>query len=297
MAGPEDELQVFPTPLQSFKLARRVDQRRNSIQTEQNEQGFMLSPVSSLRSDELWDAPETPDERLNYALRVPSSDNNIYDSGLAPHQFSPRSPSIQSFRESPSIALTSEKRNRLQALFHAYDVDHSGLISPSELQKVLTDNYRILSFGKFNETTIRLIFSLFYKNKPRYTGDKRYMALNFQEFVKIMIYVEEWYKIYTQADWNQSNSIEYEEYLGCLKGVFGEDDYNRFFFKNCNIPTLNFKTFSNNNRSMSFDSFVESIVWIIQVINRFKPNMEYYDDDIAVFTLEEFLKSSIDLRY
>ncbi|GMM34149.1 hypothetical protein DASC09_014740 [Saccharomycopsis crataegensis] len=182
--------------------------------------------------------------------------------------------------DDPSPTSIDYPSERLELIF-SQNVTTSQGITLLALQKILTAEF--LSPEKpFQHSTVRLMFSLFHKGSSQ--------SLEFREFVKLWNYLKQWHEIFMEADTNRSNSIEYKEYLGALREVFGEDDFNSYILSNLTVATLNFKTFCDTQRSMSFDRFTESVVWLIRVVTMFVGGMD--DGD-----LRSFLECAIGLRY
>lgn len=177
-------------------------------------------------------------------------------------------------------------RKALRRLFQRYDYDNSNCLTPRELQDLLTDQFKAHT-RQFHRSTIRMMYHFFH------IGLKK--ELSFKQFVKLWHYLKDWHLIYIQADINNSNSIDYKEYIVALKQTFGEQDFNQYFLNNLNLVTINFKAFCNKHRSLSFDSFVESVVWLIRVINCFRANSDH--DLEATFSLKDFLICGLSLRY
>ncbi|RIA89603.1 hypothetical protein C1645_712584 [Glomus cerebriforme] len=152
---------------------------------------------------------------------------------------------------------------QLRAFFNRIDVDNSGTLTPTELQRVLLNG----DWSPFNLNTIELLFSLF--------DHDRNDTINFNEFMGLWRYIEDWKRIFSTFDKDNNGTIEIPELVTAMKSFgfnISEQMLKKFVRK--------YKIFYNveGRKSMlndfdyavSFDNFVQLCVTIKTSADNFR---------------------------
>jgi Ca2+-binding EF-hand superfamily protein len=146
---------------------------------------------------------------------------------------------------------------KLWSWFIAVDVDHSGSISASELQRALING----DWTHFDLDTVKLLMGLFDTDR---TGD-----IDFNEFSGLWKYIEDWQHVFRRFDKDGSGSIDGNELRSAL---------NQFGFK---LPpqllALLLAKYSSaptgsdvqDQPTITFDRFIRACVFVKQFTESF----------------------------
>lgn len=201
------------------------------------------------------------------------------------------------------IGFSQGASHPLRQIFLSYDRDMNGVLSDSEFRRFLNEHFSHYLPG-FSNSATRLMCKLFEK----LAGPKGY--LEFDDFVQLWHFLNEWNQIFLEADSDGSLSIEYREYLVAVRRVFGEKDYTELLLPDLMVVATVFKGFCDLTPfSLSFLGFVESILFLLRAVDSFNYNTDDADSDgsssvvpnmqppTRQFTLHGFVGSALRLRY
>jgi len=104
------------------------------------------------------------------------------------------------------MATNKISDQQLKIFFGNIDIDNSGTLTPTELQRVLLNG----DWSPFNLDTIELLFSLFDQDRDG--------TINFNEFMGLWRYIEDWKRIFSTFDKDNSGSVELPELVTAMKG-------------------------------------------------------------------------------
>lgn len=234
-----DDLLVFQTP------AEALAKHKSSFQTPQStggKSGFYQ--------------PQYPFQRSSLAT---SSVGSASPSG-SESSFGRLSPQSTSSGSISGTKVLSQK-DRLKQFFDCCDFNRDGRLGEDELSQALR-NY---DQTEFKRSTARTMIKLFDKD--------HYNSVDFDDFCNIWNYLSRWRTVFEKCDTDGSMSVNHAEFTKALK-TFGFDlpieSINHIFF------TFSTITQYSQQPMMKFDSFIESMVWIMKVTEVFKkyPNID-----------------------
>lgn len=166
------------------------------------------------------------------------------------------------------------QKERLRQFFDCCDFNRDGRLGEEELSHALR-NY---DQSEFKRSTARTMIKLFDKN--------HFNLVDFDDFCNIWNYLARWRTVFEKCDLDLSLSINHGEFKNALK-TFGfelpNESVNHVFFT--------FLTLSNGQPLMKFDSFIESMVWIMKVTEVFKhyPSTDGTKAEIGYFDFIDVL--------
>ncbi|KAG5447926.1 Sorcin [Clonorchis sinensis] len=157
----------------------------------------------------------------------------------------------------------------LRTMFRRADTDNSGQINAQELQRALSNGLNI----PFNINTINMMMKMFDRD---YSGQ-----IEFNEFVHLVNYVEQWKNCFYRFDRDRSGSIDANEFQMALRTF-------RYNLSDNFVQYL-IRRFDRTHRNVvAFDDFIYACVCLQQLTNAFRP----YDPQgtgRAVMSFEQFL--------
>jgi len=152
---------------------------------------------------------------------------------------------------------------QLKAFFSTIDVDNSGTLTPTELQRVLLNG----DWSPFNLDTIKLLFSLF-----DHDGNG---TITFNEFMGLWRYIEDWKHIFSTFDKDNNGTIEIPE-LNTAMRSFGFNISEQMLKKlvrkykiSHNIQGKKLMT-DDLEHAISFDNFVQLCVTVKSLTDVFR---------------------------
>lgn len=154
----------------------------------------------------------------------------------------------------------ASQNDRLRQFFDCCDFNRDGRLGEEELSHALR-NY---DQSEFRRSTARTMIKLFDK--------QHFNSVDFEDFCNIWSYLARWRAVFEKCDTNGSYCINQQEFVEALK-TFGFD----LPMQCINHVFLTFSTVLPNQVAvMKFDSFIESMVWIMKVTEVFKkfPNVD-----------------------
>ncbi|KAG7195446.1 uncharacterized protein KQ657_003208 [Scheffersomyces spartinae] len=164
------------------------------------------------------------------------------------------------------LAKQQKLENELRATFDRVDTNHTGIISPSELARALSN----FDNTPFKESTVILMIKLFGSSNPK-SGSLR--GLNFEQFVDLWKHLLMYKKLFLQADSDKLGDISFGEFHEIVKEIGYRLDVDLVLFvfqKFC--P----KDVSDIGR-LKFDVFIELLVYLRKVTDIFKK----YDEGLT----------------
>lgn len=153
-----------------------------------------------------------------------------------------------------SPQIPTDPNESLRRYFDQHDVNRNGRLSEDELVYAL-QNY---DKSNFNISTVRQMIKLF--------DIGRQGSLDFGEFRQLWQYLNRWKAVFEKFDVDRSMSISLNEYANALAalGFSLEQDCLRHIFTRFSYVT------PSQGQVMKLDSFVESMVWVMQITEDFK---------------------------
>jgi len=146
---------------------------------------------------------------------------------------------------------------KLWSWFVAVDVDRSGSISASELQRALING----DWTSFDLDTVKLLMSLFDTDR---TGD-----IDFNEFSGLWRYIEDWQHVFRRFDRDNSGTIDSSELQSALT-QFGfklpHHLLGLLVAKYASAPT---GTEAPGQQTITFDRFIRACVFVKQFTESF----------------------------
>ncbi|KAK9759496.1 hypothetical protein K7432_017464 [Basidiobolus ranarum] len=160
--------------------------------------------------------------------------------------------------------------HRLQAWFQAVDTDKSGDITAEELQHALKNG----DWSNFNLETVRLMINLFDRDNNG--------TINFQEFVGLWRYIEDWQRCFLGFDKDRSGFIDSQELQDALR-AFGYNLTPQF------VSLLIRKYDRRGKGDVSFDNFIQICVTIRSLTESFR-RFDTDSDGWILINYEQFLE-------
>lgn len=274
-----DDLLVFQTPAQAFG-----DKRKSTISL--NAIGSSGTPPNDLSPATTGNFNHSRTSSYN-ALAGP---NNSSTSGLQRHEiesfaspnttggtFTPTSTGQQQQQQSGNNPNRRTYKDaivtQLRPLFDRCDLDHTGRLTQDELVHALR-NY---DGTEFNKSTVRQMIKSFDNSR---TG-----SLDFEQFLALWDYLARWRTVFERFDVDKSLSISFNEYTSALKALGFSVEFNclQHIFSRFSYLT------PNQGPVMKLDSFVESMVWIMQITEDFKKFPSHDNGNTATISFSGFL--------
>ncbi|VDO06118.1 unnamed protein product [Rodentolepis nana] len=160
-------------------------------------------------------------------------------------------------------------RERLLDIFHKIDVDRSGSISASELQRALSNG----TWEPFNIMTVQAMIDLF---SPSYASE-----INFDGFVRLWKFVENWQNYFHAVDTDKSGCIDQVE----LQTAIGNAGYRLSPAMYC----LMMNRFDRKKKGVIyFDDFIHMCIVLQKLTDQFRDADQDRDGYIRI-GFEEFL--------
>jgi peflin len=180
------------------------------------------------------------------------------------------------------MAAKSLSEQQLRAFFSHIDVDNSGTLTTTELQRVLLNG----DWSPFNLDTIELLFSLFDRDRSG--------TINFNEFIGLWRYIEDWKRIFSAFDKDNNGTIEIPELTTAMKSFgfnISEQMLKKFVRKyKISHNTQGRKlTLNDSEYVVSFDNFVQLCVTVKTLTDSFRA-LDKTNTGWAKMNYEQFME-------
>ena len=180
------------------------------------------------------------------------------------------------------MATKSLSEQQLRAFFSRIDVDNNGTLTKTELQRVLLNG----DWSPFNLDTIVLLFSLFDRD-----GNG---TINFNEFMGLWHYIEDWKRIFSTFDKDNNGTIEIPELITAMKSFgfnISEETLKKLVRKyKVSHNTQGRKlTLNDFEYAVSFDNFVQLCVTVKTLTDVFHA-LDKTNTGCAKMNYEQFME-------
>ncbi|KAH7107800.1 EF-hand [Auriculariales sp. MPI-PUGE-AT-0066] len=172
---------------------------------------------------------------------------------------------------------------QLWSWFSAVDVDHSGSISPLELQQALVNG----NFTSFDIDTVKMLLSIF--------DTDRSGTIGFHEFAGLWKYIADWQNVFRHFDADRSGSIDRNE-LGSALNSFGYRLSPRTIQlicdKYCALPSLPTGLGYAPSPGITFDRFVRACV-VVKTLSESFQTMDTDRDGVITIGYDQFMRVAL----
>ncbi|CAG8481693.1 11651_t:CDS:1 [Acaulospora morrowiae] len=173
---------------------------------------------------------------------------------------------------------------KLSLFFSHLDVNNSGTITTTELQRVLLNG----DWTPFNLDTIQLLFDLFDQDRNGY--------IHYQEFVGLWRYIEDWKKIYAAFDQDNSGDISINELTLAMRN-FGFNISEKILTKFVKKYKIKYssgekKVINEEKLSVNFDNFIQICVTVKDLTDVFR-TLDENGDGWAKMNYNQFMELMI----
>ncbi|KAJ1721399.1 hypothetical protein LPJ53_004061 [Coemansia erecta] len=159
---------------------------------------------------------------------------------------------------------------QLQYWFRAVDTDGSGQLDAGELQRALVNG----DWSQFSMDTVRLMIGMFDRDNSG--------TINFQEFIGLWTYINEWKDCFRTFDRDNSGTIDRGELFQALS-AFG------FRVSNRVVDSLVRKYDVKGRGAITFDNFINACVTIRSLTDSFR-RLDTDQDGWANINYDTFLQ-------
>ncbi|VDD74941.1 unnamed protein product [Mesocestoides corti] len=160
-------------------------------------------------------------------------------------------------------------RDRLYQIFQQLDVDRSGSLSASEIQKALSNG----TWNPFNIMTVQAMIDLFSTNHS--------MEINFDEFLRLWAFVENWQRYFKAVDRDNSGCIDIGELQAAITQAGYRLSYGMFKLMMCRFDRQ-------KKGVIYFDDFVHMCIVLQKLTEQFR-NLDTDRDGYITIGYEDFL--------
>ncbi|KAI8873357.1 EF-hand [Ramicandelaber brevisporus] len=170
--------------------------------------------------------------------------------------------------------------------FMAVDQDRSGRINSTELQAALMNG----DWTRFSMSTIELLINMFDRDQSG--------TLEFNEFVGVWNYIEQWKPIFFAADKDRSGSIDKGELMGALRqfGLNVQPSFVDTAIKKLAAKQGNAKAcYRQPPASVNFDGFIFICVLVNNLTSAFR-SLDKDQNGVIQIGYHQFLELSLATR-
>lgn len=165
---------------------------------------------------------------------------------------------------------------KLWSWFVAVDVDRSGSISASELQRALING----DWTSFDLDTVKLLMGLFDTNR---TGD-----IDFNEFSGLWRYIEEWQHVFRRFDQDGSGSIDGSELQSALTQFGFKLPQHLLQLLLAKYSSVSTGSEVQDRQTITFDRFIRACVFVKQFTESYA-RLDEDKDGWVQLNYEQFL--------
>ncbi|ANZ74140.1 BA75_00677T0 [Komagataella pastoris] len=169
-----------------------------------------------------------------------------------------------------------ERKAIMMNRFKEADYRRKGYLTESELSGVLRNSDQ----STFRPSTVSLMINLFDENDTK--------TIDVAGFGRLLEYIDYWEEVFFIYDRDHSYSISFKEFKALIKDT-------GYSLPSSTVEFIFRKHSSNSGSDMRFDSFIESMVWLLRITDSFK-KFESKGTGVAVFPFHNFIEEIFSLK-